>query len=145
MKTWLTGLLLGLAVFHVSARDPALSPEMTSRAFYSWYLGAMNKDESPIDEHDPKLKQYVTQRLIDRIQVLIKRPEGMNNDYFLQGPDYGDSWVDNISTLPFEVHGGRANGEVLLGLPDDQQRLLLKMKDEHGVWKIDDVATLTPR
>lgn len=144
MKTWLTGLLLALAAFHVVAREPALSPEMAGRAFYSWYLGAMNKDESPIDEHDPKLNQYVTQRLINRIHVLIKNPKEMDNDYFLQSADYGDSWIDHISTLPFEVRGDKAHGEVVLGLPDDQQRLLLMMEDEGGVWKIDDVTTLTP-
>ncbi|PIJ50391.1 hypothetical protein BL250_13275 [Erwinia sp. OLTSP20] len=144
MKTCLMGLLLALTAFHVAAQAPRLSPEMTGQAFYSWYLGAMNKDESPIDEHDPKLNQYVTQHLINRIQVLIKSPTGMNNDYFIQGPDYSDSWVDHISTLPFEIHGDEAKGEVVLGLPDDQQRLLLTMKDEHGIWKIDDVSTVTP-
>lgn len=144
MKTWLQGLLLSLAAFQVLATEPAISPEMTSKAFYSWYLAAMNKDESPIDERDPALNQYVTGQLINRIHVLIKSPAQMNNDYFLQGPDYGDSWADHITALPFEVRGTHASGDVILGLPDDQQRLRLTLIDENGVWKIDEVEPVQP-
>lgn len=115
-------------------------PQSTSLAFYSWYLTALSKEESPIDEHDPLLNEYVTQRLLQKINLLIKSPDGMDDDYFLQDQDYSDGWVNNVSVSHFTYNGNRAVGDVTLGrAPGDRQQLLVSLIHERDGWKIDEV------
>lgn len=140
MKKWLLALGLALCALYASAAENS-DPQTTSKNFYSWYLAALNKEESPIDEHDPLLNDYVTPRLLQKINVLIKSPDGMEDDYFLQDQDYSDAWIDHVSVSRFTIDGDTASGDVVLGNdPSDQQLLLVTLhRDRHG-WRIDDVV-----
>ncbi|RRZ88929.1 DUF3828 domain-containing protein [Erwinia sp. 198] len=139
MKKWI--LALGIALLASQAGAAEQDPQKVSQAFYSWYLSALSKDESPIDEHDPVLNQYVTPQLLQKINVLIKSPDGMDDDFFLQDQDYSDSWVDHVSVSRFTVNGETASGDVALGKdPEDRQLLLVTMRKDRDGWKIDDVA-----
>lgn len=145
MKKWLLMLVVSFVAFHAAAAAHNDDPQSTSLAFYSWYLAALNKEESPIDEHDPLLNEYVTERLLKKIHLLIKSPDGMDDDYFLQDQDYSDSWVNNVSISRFTLNGNRASGDVTLGRdPTDQQHLLVTLVQEHDGWKIDDVEQVVP-
>ena len=140
MKKWLLMLIAPIFAFQAMAAEHNADPHSTSVAFYSWYLTALSKEESPIDEHDPLLSEYVTQRLLQKINLLIKSPEGMDDDYFLQDQDYSDGWVNKVSVSDFTLNGNRAFGDVTLGRdPTDQQHLLVTLVHEHDGWKIDDV------
>lgn len=140
MKKWLLMLIAPIFMCQAWSAEHNADPQSTSLAFYSWYLTALSKEESPIDEHDPLLKEYVTERLLKKINLLIKSPEGMDDDYFLQDQDYSDGWVNNVSVSRFTLNGNRAAGDVTLGRdPADQQRLLVTLIQEHDGWKIDDV------
>lgn len=139
MKKWI--LALGIALLASQAGAAEQDPQKVSQDFYSWYLSALSKDESPIDEHDPVLNQYVTPQLLQKINVLIKSPDGMDDDFFLQDQDYSDSWVDQVSVSRFTVDGETASGDVALGKdPEDRQLLLVTMRKDRDGWKIDDVA-----
>jgi len=145
MKKWLLMLVVSFVAFQVAAAAHNDDPQSTSLAFYSWYLAALNKEESPIDEHDPLLNGYVTERLLKKINLLIKSPDGMDDDYFLQDQDYSDSWVNNVSVSRFTLNGNRASGDVTLGRdPADQQHLLVTLVQDHDGWKIDDVEQEAP-
>ncbi|CAK9886344.1 MAG: hypothetical protein XXXJIFNMEKO3_02772 [Candidatus Erwinia impunctatus] len=136
------GLLVLLMMVSLYARAmPAnITPEKVSYTFYTWYLNALNQNESPIDEHDPQLKDFITPQLLQKIHLLIKSPEGMDDDYFLQDQDYSDSWVGHISTGRFTLSDEVALGDVVLGDdPRDQQRLLVTLRRHQGVWKLSDV------
>ncbi|MFG1173118.1 DUF3828 domain-containing protein [Erwiniaceae bacterium CAU 1747] len=140
MKKWLLMLIAPIFAFQAIAAEHNADPRSTSVAFYSWYLTALSKEESPIDEHDPLLNEYVTQRLLQKINLLIKSPEGMDDDYFLQDQDYSDGWVNNVTVSDFTLNGNRAFGDVTLGRdPADRQHLLVTLVHEHDGWKIDDV------
>lgn len=140
MKKWLLMLVVTLFACRAVAAEHNVDPQGTSLAFYSWYLKALSKEESPIDEHDPLLKEYVTQRLLQKINLLIKSPDGMDDDYFLQDQDYSDGWVNNVSVSRFTYNGNRAAGDVVLGRdPSDQQHLLVTLVHERDGWKIDEV------
>ncbi|KGT92253.1 periplasmic protein [Erwinia typographi] len=140
MKRWLLAPCIALLALHVMAAEHRSDPETVSKNFYSWYLTALSKDESPIDEHDPLLKTYVTTGLLDKINVLIKSPDGMDDDFFLQDQDYSDSWVDHVSVGHFTLDGTTASGDVTLGNdPADRQLLLVTLHKEASGWKIDDV------
>ena len=145
MKKWLLMLVVSFVAFQAAAAAHNDDPQSTSLAFYSWYLAALNKEESPIDEHDPLLNEYVTERLLTKINLLIKSPDGMDDDYFLQDQDYSDSWVNNVSVSRFTLNGNRASGDVTLGRdPADQQHLLVTLLQDHDGWKIDDVEQEAP-
>ncbi|WP_455813830.1 DUF3828 domain-containing protein [Pseudomonas graminis] len=145
MKKWLLMLVVSFVAFQAAAAVHNDDPQSTSLSFYSWYLAALNKEESPIDEHDPLLNEYVTERLLKKINLLIKSPDGMDDDYFLQDQDYSDSWVNNVSVSRFTLNGNRASGDVTLGRdPTDQQHLLVTLVQEHDGWKIDDVEQEAP-
>ncbi|MEI2265848.1 DUF3828 domain-containing protein [Erwinia sp. CGal63] len=138
MKKWILALSIALLTSQAGAAEQ--DPQGVSQEFYSWYLSALSKDESPIDEHDPVLNHYVTPQLLQKINVLIKSPDGMDDDYFLQDQDYSDSWVDRVSVSRFTVNGENASGEIVLGKdPDDRQLLLVTMRKDRDGWKIDDV------
>lgn len=146
MKKWLLMLVVSFVAFQAAAAAHNDDPQGTSLTFYSWYLAALDKEESPIDEHDPLLNEYVTGRLLQKINLLIKSPDGMDDDYFLQDQDYSDGWVNNVSASRFTLNGDRATGEVILGRdPADQQHLLVSLVHEREGWKIDEVeAESTP-
>jgi len=144
MKKWLLMLVVSLVAFQAAAAAHNDDPQGTSLAFYNWYLTALNKEESPIDEHDPLLNEYVTQRLLQKINLLIKSPDGMDDDYFLQDQDYSDGWVNNVSVSRFTLNGNRATGDVTLGRdPGDQQHLLVTLLHEGDGWKSADVEQET--
>lgn len=141
MKTWLLALGMALFALHAGAAEKNRDPQTTSKNFYSWYLNALNKEESPIDEHDPVLNEYVTPQLLQKIYVLIKSPDGMDDDYFLQDQDYSDSWIDHVTVSRFTINGDIASGDVTLGNdPDDRQLLLVTLHRDGDGWKIEDVA-----
>ena len=141
MKKWLLALGMALLAWNAGAAEQDNDPQTIGKNFYSWYLSALSKEESPIDEHDPLLNKYVTPQLLQKINVLIKSPDGMDDDYFLQDQDYSDSWVDHVSVGRFTIEGESASGDVTLGNdPDDRQLLLVTMHRSGKGWKIDDVA-----
>lgn len=143
MKKWI--LALSIALFSVQSMAAAGSaiataPDALAQQFYTWYLHALSEDQSPVDEHDPLLNRYVTMQLLNKITTLIKTPEGMDNDFFLQDQDYNDDWVDHVNTGKFTVNGTSASGEVVLGEePAGQRHLLVTVHKEGRAWKIDDV------
>lgn len=140
MKKWLLASAMALLAWQVTAAEQNAGPEALSKNFYSWYLTALSKDESPIDEHDPELNAFVTPRLLQKINVLIKSPDGMDDDYFLQDQDYSDAWVDHVNVGRFTLNGTTATGDVTLGNdPADQQLLLVTLHKEAKGWRIDDV------
>lgn len=125
----------------LSAPATIAVPEAAAQQFYTWYLNALSQDQSPIDEHDPLLVKYVTPQLLKKITTLIKTPEGMDNDFFLQDQDYSDSWIGHVTTGKFTLNGVSASGEVVLGNePKEQRHLLVTLHQDRGGWKIDDVA-----
>lgn len=140
MKRWLLAPCITLLALQVMAAEHRRDPETVSKNFYSWYLTALSKDESPIDEHAPLLKTYVTTSLLNKINELIKTPDGMDDDFFLQDQDYSDSWVGNVSVGHFTLNGDTASGDVTLGSdPADRQLLLVTLHKEASRWKINDV------
>lgn len=145
MKKWLPLLIAPMMLLQAVAAERNTDPHDTSLAFYTWYLTALSKEESPIDEHDPLLNEYVTQRLLQKINLLIKSPEGMEDDYFLQDQDYSDGWINNVSVGNFTLNGSRAFVDVILGRdPGDRQYLLVTLLHERDGWKIDDVQQEPP-
>jgi Protein of unknown function (DUF3828) len=134
----------GLVVISVSLNVLAQSsttPEVTVRAYYSWYLHALNKNEDPLGKHQAQLRKFVTQRLVRSLNRALKRPDGIDADFFIDAQDWDEAWEKNISTSKAAIQGDRASVSVTLkgGEAFGNKALKVGLRKEVGGWKIDSV------
>lgn len=116
------------------------TPEATVRRFYEWYLHALNQNEEPMEKHQAELRQFVTQRLLNALNHALKRPDGIDADFFVDAQDWDKTWEKNISASKAKIQGARSTTTVTLkGESFGNHRLRVGLRKEGGVWKIDSV------
>jgi len=122
------------------AQAPA-TPEATVQRFYSWYLHALNQNEHPLDRHQTELSKFITARLLISLKRALKRPDGIDADFFIDAQDWDESWERNISTSAATTQADRAIVNVTLkgGEAFGTKRLKIGLRKEIGAWKIDSV------
>lgn len=118
----------------------SMTPEATARSFYQWYLHALNQNEEPLQKHQAELRKFVTQRLMTSLTRALRRPEGIDVDYFLEAQDWDETWEQSITTSKARIQGARATTSVTLkGTSFGNHKLRVGLRKEGGVWKIDSV------
>lgn len=120
----------------------AATPEQVARNFYSWYVGALNRNmrADPLRKQRTTAKKYITARLYKEITDQMNTPEGVNVDYFLDAQDWDEDWARKITTTKVKQEGNDATVDVVLdGKQMPNYRLQLTLKREAGAWKIDTV------
>jgi hypothetical protein len=119
----------------------SMTPEATVRRFYEWYLHALNQDEEPLEKHQAEMSKFVTQRLMTSLNRALKRPEGIDADFFIDAQDWDPTWEKNISVSIAGIQGTRATVSVTLkgGESFGNRKLRVGLRKEGGVWKIDSV------
>lgn len=119
------------------------TPEATVRAFYAWYLHALNRNQDPLEKQRAELSKFVTQRLLKSINRALNRPEGIDADFFIDAQDWDEAWEQNISTSKATVRAERAIVSVTLrgGESFGNKTLKVGLRREAGIWKIDSVNT----
>jgi len=138
-------LLFVAAVSLISAEtraqaQGATTPEATVRRFYQWYLHGLNQHEEPLEKHQAELSKYVTQRLLRSLNRALKRPDGIDADFFLDAQDWDEAWEKNIFTSRATIRGARSNLTVTLkGGSIGEHKLRVGLRKEGGAWKIDSV------
>lgn len=116
------------------------TPEATVRRFYEWYLHELNQNEEPLEKHQAELSKFVTQRLMKSLNRALRRPEGIDADFFIDAQDWDKTWEKNIYASKARIQGARATTNVMLkGESFDKHRLRVGLRKEGGVWKIDSV------
>lgn len=122
------------------AQAPA-TPEAAVQRFYKWYLHALNQKQDPLEKHQAELSKFVTQRLMKSLRRAIKRPDGIDADFFIDAQDWDEAWEKNISVTKAAIQGEQATvGITLKGGPGfDNKRLKVGLRKEGGVWKIDSI------
>lgn len=133
-------LVLTAISFNAVAQSAA-TPETTVRAFYGWYLHALNQNQDPIEKQQAELSKFVTQRLIRSLNRALKRPDGIDADFFIDAQDWDEAWEKNITTSKATVQGERAIVSVTLkgGPSFGNKTLKVGLRNEAGAWKIDSV------
>ena len=119
----------------------AQTPEATVQRFYAWYLHALNQNQDPLGKQQAELSKFVTQRLMRSLNRALKRPDGIDADFFIDAQDFDEAWEKNISTSPATIQGAQATVNVTLtGAPSfGDKRLKVGLRKEGGVWKIDSI------
>jgi hypothetical protein len=107
------------------------------RAFYQWYVPRAEQSD-PKD--DPRMKDYVTNRLLDQIAGLSKSEEGevaeLDYDPFLNAQDVLTDWRSHIAVRDVKVKGDTATATVVLGAKEPS-KVRLQLVRQDGKWKID--------
>src|SRR5713226_4588085 len=128
------------------------SPEEAARDFYKWYLHALY--ESPkadsLKEHKSAFEKYVTTRLLQKLansrrtSTARKGPD-VDTEYFFQTLDLSSEWEQNITVSEPTMKGATAVVQVTLSGTDPESKhleierdLKVVMRQESGLWKIDD-------
>lgn len=145
VKQWLC-LLCWLTALAFSGADAvgaqsASTPEETAQHFYSWYLHALNQNEDPLEKQQTELRKYLTQRLLRALNRALRRPDGIDADFFIDAQDWDEGWEKHFSTSGAAIQGTQATVYVTLkGGPNfGNKRLKLGLRKEGGAWKIDRV------
>ena len=139
----LTVLLLtasSLAATGKLAQAPP-TPEVTVQRFYAWYLHALNQNQDPLGKQRAELSKFVTQRLMTSLTRALRRPDGIDADFFIDAQDSDPAWEKNIVTSPATIQADRARVNVTLkgGEAFGTKHLKVGLLKQAGAWKIDSV------
>ena len=141
MKAILTSLCtcVFLSAAGMSAHSQS-APANTVRAFYKWYVHALNHNVPEPLKEKTAANKYVTTRLLNRIAKQMASEEGIDADYFLSAQDFDAKWETNI--VIGKVTTTAATSTVNAVLPSKlmgNSKLKIMLKKEAGTWKIDKV------
>ena len=136
-------VIAALAIFaSARAAEPAIAsdPANTIRSFYHWYVTVLISNQDPM-KNRAEMKRLVTDRLRSEIDKMVKGPDGLDGDYFVDAQDFDNKWAKSISVSNVKIRGTKATADVLLAGGDEtmNKRLSLDLVNGGGAWKIDKV------
>ena len=132
-------IVLGFSFVTRAAEPSSANPSDSIRSFYHWYVTALIAKKQPM-ENRKEMKRFVTERLLNEIDKMVKGPDGLDGDYFLDAQDFDNLWAKNITVSELKVSGKNARAEVLLtGKGEMRRRLKVSLVNDGAVWKIDKV------
>jgi hypothetical protein len=142
----LAAFLTVIAALAISASARAAEPAITSdpaktiRSFYHWYVTVLISNQDPM-KNRAEMKRFVTDRLRNEIEKMVKGPDGLDGDYFVDAQDFDNKWAKSISVSNVNIRGAKATADVLLTGSDTRmnKRLSLDLVNDGGTWKIDKV------
>lgn len=141
MKHLTTGsLVFALTVvtaFH--AHGARQKPADLARSFYVWYIHELLTGEKPMEQRRAEMRQFVTDGLLARIENDRKSPVKLNRDPFLDAHEIDPEWAKNIAVGNIFVGRIARLSVALSGGRFGDRQLELKLVQENGAWKIDEV------
>ena len=110
----------------------ATSAEEVVQQFYDWYLHARFPQLKR--QNMAKFRKYVTQSFLKRAMA----PD-VDAVLFIDAQDNDSTWADNFSVSKATILGQQATVQVNLNGKEMKYKLLVTLRRENGVWKIDNV------
>ena len=110
----------------------ATSAEEVVQQFYDWYLHA--RLPQPKQQNMAKFRKYVTQRFLKRAMA----PD-VDAVLFIDAQDSDSTWADNFRVSKATIGGQQASVQVNLNGKEMKYKLLVTLRRENSVWKIDNV------
>lgn len=135
----LVPLILFISLLFSFQQQPKQPPDAVVQSFYKWYIHALNQNSDPFYKQRKTTRKYVSRRLVKEIDNMVKGPDGLNGDYFLDAQDWDKEWEDNIVIVKTSVDKGKAEVELSLKGPNMGRTLKIRLVEESGSWKIDNV------
>jgi Protein of unknown function (DUF3828) len=128
-----------LVTSQIRAAEPAAKPEDCIRNFYRWYVTNLVANRDPMKQRT-EIRRYATERLLKEIDKMVKGPDGLDGDYFVDAQDFDPLWAKNISISDLQVHGDKSSARVVLnGSKGMRKKLMVHLVKETGTWKVDKV------
>jgi hypothetical protein len=117
------------------------SPQVTVKNFYEWYLHSLNQNEDPLNKERPEMGKFVTRRLMASLERALKRPDGIDADFFIDAQDWDEAWEKNIDVSQLSATKSQVVVKVVLkgGPSFGNHPLRVTLRKEDGLWKIDGV------
>jgi len=132
-------IAVALTVEQVPAAESAATPEDCIRNFYRWYVTNLVANRDPMKQRG-EIRRYATERLLKEIDKMVKGPDGLDGDYFVDAQDFDPQWAKNISISPVQTHGDKSTALVHLnGSKGMRKTLFVHLAKEGGTWKVDKV------
>jgi hypothetical protein len=123
----------------IRAAEPAVTPEDCIRNFYRWYVTNLVANRDPMKQRS-EIRRYATERLLKEIDKMVKGPDGLDGDYFVDAQDFDPLWAKNISISDVQVHGDKSSAHVVLnGSKAMRKKLTVHLVKDAGTWKVDKV------
>jgi hypothetical protein len=126
-----------ISILIVKSSQPAAAhkvstPEEVTRQFYSWYLGAHLPN--PKRSNMATFRKYVTRSCWKRATA-----RDIEAVFFIDAQDTDGTWANNFTVSTAKIDGQRATLEVDLNGKEMKRNLNVTLRQEGGVWKIDNV------
>jgi len=134
-------LLCFVAALLIADASPAGAPvQVAPRGlvvnFYTWYLGALDRNLDPLRDSQQELRDYVAPELLNCLLRERLTGDVLPEDYFLQAQDYHDDWKTNLDA----THAGARRGpnvRLTLGATQEtRHHLFIRLAMSDGRWKI---------
>jgi hypothetical protein len=129
--------LAALRAQETDARAEAATQQIHD--FYSWYMHQLNQNKTPLEHMGKEMKGYVTRRLIKEIDKMVKGPDGLDGDYFIDAQDWDKAWEKNHAVKILSSDKNRVVANVDLSGPEMNRKLRVTLALEDKAWKIDKV------
>lgn len=138
-------LFIAIALAQTQVTVAQAGPEAVVQSFYAWYLHALNQNQDPLEKQQAQLSKFITQRLLKSLNRALKRPDGIDADFFIDAQDWDQAWEKNISTSKAIIQGSLATVTVTLkgGAGFGIKKLKVGLRKEYGAWKIDKINNRT--
>ena len=71
---------------------------------------------------------------------MVKGPDGLDGDYFVDAQDFDPLWAKNISISAVKISGDKSSAHVNLdGAKGMRKKLTVFLVKDAGTWKVDKV------
>lgn len=141
MKRIIALFSVGVALVMGQARavETSATPEDCIRNFYRWYVSNLVANRDPMKQRG-EIRRYATERLLKEIDKMMKGPDGLDGDYFVDAQDFDPQWAKNISIANVQIHGDKSSAVVQLnGSKAMRKKLFVQLAKEGDIWKVDKV------
>lgn len=124
-------------IFPQQTNIQPVAAAQTLEACYRAYLSALDRGLTPDSEEVQRLLAGCL--TADAISLRVPASFEAGYDFVLQGQDYSQSWLSNVSTTVQSSNGERTLVRLALGAGIDIHLLDVTLIRETSSWKIDDV------
>ena len=107
--------------------------------FYNWYVHEVLNGAKPINQERTEIRKFVTERLLTEIDNRHKSAGGAELDPFFNTREIDPEWGKNVAVGNLYVGRIARVSVILTGHRLGDREFKLKLVQENGAWKIDEV------
>ena len=134
---YLGSVILLLIVCRICAAER--TPAEAVHTFYGWYVHEVMNGAKPLSQERAEMRKFVTERLLTEIDAMRKRAEARDTDPFCNAREFDPEWGKNVAVGNLYVGRIARVSVILTGHRLGDREFKLKLVQENGAWKIDEV------